>query len=284
MGGKPEISILIANYNNGHFFKDALLSLLRQTIVDWEAIVIDDGSTDNSVEVIRNLIRSDKRFRVYQNQVNLGYQKTISHAISLSRAELFGRLDPDDALHPEALELSVKAHHNFPEVGLVYSNIVYCDRNLQPTAILKGRQIEDLDESSYNLEGTIWPFATFKKDIYDKTSGIDVYNRRAEDQDIYLKMCEMAPVKYIDRETYYYRIHDQGASTMENRDKAFFWQWVALIKMAERREKNIEDLFNEYFAEACLLNIFKQRRKNLFAAIDKNRILSMFAYLAGKKN
>ena len=96
-------------------------------------------------------------------------------------------------------------------------------------------------------------------------------------------MCEIAPVKYINLETYFYRNHDKGASTLGNREKAFFWQWVALIKMAERRDINIEDIFNKYFVGDRMLNIFKQRRKNLLDAIEQNRILSIIAHLAGKK-
>ncbi|WP_226063958.1 glycosyltransferase family 2 protein [Kaistella polysaccharea] len=279
----PQISILIANYNNGHFFKDAFESLRLQTFENWEAIIIDDASTDCSVEIIQNLIEGDSRCHFYQNSENIGYQRTIVRAISISRTEIFGRLDPDDALHSEAIELSLKAHRENPEVGLAYSNIIFCDSKLVPTHINKGRQIETLDESSYNFDGAIWHFVTFKRKIYNRTSGIDPFNRRAEDQDIYLKMGEAAPVKYVDNNMYFYRVHDKGASTGKQNDKAFFWQWIALVKMAERRDHNLEDLFSEHFVNAQLVVPYKRRWLYLMDKVKKSSILSVLFRLIGKK-
>lgn len=273
----------MANFNNGVFFSDAFTSLLAQTFEDWEAIVIDDCSTDNSVAEIKRLIADDSRFRFYENTQNMGYQKTIARGISLSKTGIFGRLDPDDALHPHAVELSLKAHRMHTEAGLVYSNIVYCDALLKPTHINKGRHLKVEQESCFNLSGAIWPFATFKRKIYDLTSGIDPFNRRAEDQDLYLKMAERAPLKYIDHDLYLYRIHDRGASVKENTERSFYWHWVALVKMSERRNINMEDVFTEYLVDRRKLNPFKQRRGNMIHAVNTNKFLSLLARMTGKK-
>ena len=114
-----KISILIANYNNGHFFKDCFDSLIAQTEQNWEAIVIDDCSTDNSVEIIKNLIKEDVRFKFYVNEKNIGYQKTLIRGIELSKSPIFARLDPDDALTCDALEESINAFNQNPKIGLV---------------------------------------------------------------------------------------------------------------------------------------------------------------------
>ncbi|MDO4224773.1 MAG: glycosyltransferase [Bergeyella zoohelcum] len=218
----PKISILIANFNNGHFFHDAFQSLVAQTEKDWEAIVIDDCSTDNSVEIIREFIKDDPRFRFYQNETNLGYQKTIIKGIELSSAEIFGRLDPDDALVSDAIEESLKAHIENPDCGLVYSNRWQCDENLEKISITKLNQIAPFDKNFWNLRTSISHFATFKKEFYKKTSGIDTYIKRAEDADIYMKMVEIAPVKYIDKELYLYRVHPKGLSTFRKCRKSPF--------------------------------------------------------------
>lgn len=264
MQKEPQISILIANYNNGHFFRDAFNSLLKQTFEDWEAVVIDDASTERSAAVIRQLTAGDSRFRLYQNPENIGYQKTILRAISLSRAEIFGRLDPDDALHPEAIALSVETHRQHPDAGLVYSNVLGCDSNLNPTHVNRGRQVDPRSgaTSFHNLDGAVWPFSTFKRACYGRTSGIDVFNRRAEDQDLYLKMAETAPMVYIDRELYLYRVHNRGASVHENSPRAYFWHWVALTKMMERRQTDLEDLFTENLVDRSVLDRLIRKEKN----------------------
>ena len=241
------ISILIANYNNGHFFGDCFESLVAQNEKNWEAVVIDDASTDNSVEIITEMIKNDERFRFFQNEKNTGYQRTLIKAIQLSTAPIFARLDPDDTLSSNAIEKSLQAHNQFPEVGLVYSNISVCDKNLVEDFVHKGKQVNSLGREYYNLNGEMSAFASFKRKFYDQTSGIDPFNRRAEDKDIYMKMCEVAPVKYIDEVLYQYRIHDKATSTISNWEKADFWHMVALIKMAERRNINIEDIFLERY-------------------------------------
>ncbi len=246
----PKISILIANYNNGHYFIDSYKSLISQSEKNWEAIIVDDASTDDSVEVIKKLIEKDKRFIFLQNDRNIGYQKSIVKAIKNCSSEIFGRLDPDDAIDPFAVEKSLYAHLKNPEVGLVYSNFVFCDENLDRINIHKCKQVNHLtNESYYNFNGEISHFATFKKNIYDQTLGIDTFNKRAEDKDIYMKMCEIAPVLYIDEDLYYYRLHNGGASTNKNSEKAVFWHWVALINMSERRNVNIEELFVDNFVD-----------------------------------
>jgi len=244
---ETKFSVLIANYNNGHYFSDCFRSLIAQTEKNWEAIVIDDCSTDNSVDAIRELIQNDARFKFCQNEENIGYQWSIIKAIDLSTSPIYARLDPDDTISPNAIEKSLEAHNQFPEVGLVYSNISVCDANLVEDLVHKGKQVNTLGREYYNLHGEISAFASFKRKFYDQTSGIDPFNRRAEDKDIYMKMCEVAPVKYIDEVLYQYRIHDKAASTISNWEKADFWHMVALIKMAERRNLNIEDIFLERY-------------------------------------
>ena len=243
----PKISIIIANYNNGHFVKDCLNSLFVQTEKDWEAIIIDDCSTDNSFDIIKNLIKEDNRFKLHNNNINVGYQKSLIKGIELSQSNIFGRLDPDDALKPNAIEISIKAHEDNPNAGLVYSNLIICDQNLNEERILQCTPIETQDYNFLNSESIISHFATFKKKYYLLTTGIDVFIKRAEDKDIYMKMCEIAPIKHINEPLYLYRVHSGGISNYLNIEKAYFWHWVALIKMAERRGLEIEDKFIEHY-------------------------------------
>lgn len=278
-----KISILIANYNNGHFFDEAYRSLVNQTCTDWEAIVIDDASTDNSVEVIQKLISEDSRFRFYQNNKNIGYQRTVMRAVDLSRAEVFGRLDPDDVLYPEALELSFNEHEKHPEVGLVYSDVSICDENLNLLYHHQSHQITALNEKYYLLAGEIGAFATFKKEIYYRAGGIDPRIKRAEDIDLYIRMCETAPVKRIPQPLYYYRILKNSLSKGESGERSYFWHFVSLINMAERRNLNIEDLFVEHFIERKELIPYNTRRNNLIKLVKSSRILTKLWLKTGRE-
>lgn len=268
-----KISLLIANYNNGKFFKDTFNSLLQQTESDWEAIIIDDCSTDNSLDIIQNLIAYDSRFKLYKNEKNLGYTKSIIKAIELSTAEIFGRLDPDDALVEDALERSLKVHNEFPECGLVYGKLWACDEQLNQRYIHENaKQVKEYDQNYWALNGEISAFSSFKKSIYYKTEGISPLFKRAQDTDIYMKMVEVAPVKFINRPLYLYRIHEKGVSSMgENKDKAAFWHWLAIIKAAERRGtpmSQVEAMFIKY-------NVRREEyeRLNKFVSLIRNNFI-----------
>jgi glycosyltransferase involved in cell wall biosynthesis len=271
---KPDISIIIANYNNGHFIKDCIDSLVNQSHVNWEAIIVDDCSTDDSVKTIRQLIQNDNRFELVLNKKNEGYQKTLIRAIDLAQAPLFARVDPDDALTVDAIKISVETHSQYPEVGLVYSNLIICDERLQTVSVSRGKQIYMTDELFLNYNREIAHFATFKKSFYLMSTGIDSFIKRAEDQDIYLKMLEVAPVKYVDHDLYLYRVHPLGLSNVKNGDRAFFWHWVAIIKMAERRGLNIEDIFINEFVHKTKVRF----NKRIITYALKNELHSLLNY------
>ncbi|MFD2743029.1 MULTISPECIES: glycosyltransferase family 2 protein [Sphingobacterium] len=257
----PKISLLISNFNNGQYFKDCFKSLVSQTEEDWEAIIIDDCSTDDSISQIEVCIGVDARFRFYKNERNMGYQRSTIRAIELSEAPILARLDPDDALRPTALEKTLQVHAENESVGLVYSNFTWCDANLVSIRDHQAVQIDTpYEEAYYNFKGEISHFAAFKKIFYKQTSGIDPFIKRAEDKDLYMKLCEVAPVKHINESLYLYRIHEMGMSTNVNVDRAFYWHWVALVKMSERTGTNLEDLFLAHFTRKDLVKRVKKSR------------------------
>ncbi len=251
---KPLFSILIANYNNGKFFEDCYKSIIAQTYENWEAIIVDDCSKDNSVEEIKKIVGIDSRFKIFTNDINSGCGFTKRKCTELSNGEICGFLDPDDAISETAIEEMVQKHLELPNVAVVYSNFTYCDENLQPQKLHKQTKIDNFLPYFFNLNGEVSAFSTFKNSFYKKTSGIDPFLQRAVDQDLYLKLYEEGEVFYLDRDFYKYRIHLGGISSQLNGQKALFWHWVAIIKATERRNINIENLFVEQFVERKQLN------------------------------
>ncbi|WP_226063959.1 glycosyltransferase [Kaistella polysaccharea] len=277
-----QLSILIVNYNNGHFFEDAYRSLLRQTSDQWEAVVIDDASTDNSVEVIQKLISGDNPFHFYQNEKTLGIQYAVMRAIAISSRGIFGRLDPDDALYPEAVEFSLRAHQNHPEVGLVYSDLTVCDQNLILQSEHRSVQIDQLDVKSLIFNREINSFATFKKKLNRGTSGIDPTLKRSEDVDVYMKMIEVAPVLHLPNPLYYYRIHNKNASKMDNEERSYFWHWVALLKTADRRNIDLENIFVEHVVDLSELIVYKKCVSYIKSLLRKKRVFSAIVGAAAR--
>lgn len=239
----PIFSILIAQYNNGKYFEDCYKSIMAQTYTNWEAIIVDDCSTDDSLLQIRKIIGNDARFKIFINEENKGCGFTKRKCAELATGDLCGFLDPDDAISEIAVAEMVQQHLKLPEVVLVYSNFTYCDEDLEPQKIHLQKKVENFSPGFFNLDGPISHFATFKNSYYKKTSGIDAYLQRAVDQDLYLKLYEVGAVFYLNQNLYHYRIHEGGISTNLNVRKARYWHWVVMIAAARRRNVNIENLF-----------------------------------------
>ncbi len=239
----PLFSILIAQYNNGRYFKNCYDSIVAQTYKNWEVIIVDDGSTDNSVMIMKEMIGDDARFRIEINKKNEGCGYTKRRCTELATGEICGFLDPDDAITEEALELMVAEHDKYPEAAMIYSKPFWCDENLKVQYIRESEQIENGVGNFFDLEGRIHHFLTFKKSFYDKTTGISAYLQRAIDKDLVLKLYETGPAVLLDQPLYKYRIHTNSISMNANIDKAYFWYWVTIIDAAKRRNVNIENLF-----------------------------------------
>lgn len=229
-------SLLIANYNNGHFFKDCYQSIVAQTYTDWEVIIVDDCSTDDSVALIQRIIGDDNRFRIVVNNANKGCGYTKNKCASMAAGEILGFLDPDDALTPEALQLMVDKHRDFKEAAIITSRYELVDLNMN--FIENGFHGSAIPQNkSYLTHGcaALTHFASFKLNKYRQTEGINPLMKRAVDQDLYYKMEEQGRHLFIDKVLYRYRIHQNSISNNENVFKAQYWHFYARKKAFERR-------------------------------------------------
>lgn len=279
----PKISVLIAHYNSGTFFTGAFESLMQQTETAWEAVIVDDASTDGSPEHVQTLISRDPRFTYLENTLNQGYAAALQRAITASGAPLFVMLDPDDALEPDALAKAVEAHEAYPEVGLVYANHLVCDGELHIQHVHRCSQITDLTaEESFLYHGEISRFASFKRSFFELTQGVHPFNKRAPETDLFLKMCEVAPVHYLNEDLYRYRTRPGSLRQHENAERTRFWYWVAAIRMAERRNLNIEDFFVKHCVRREELQVYIDREARLKKMIDGN-IFFRAAFTLGQK-
>lgn len=109
MAVNPKVSIIMATYNRAHFIRETLLSIQYQTFLDWECIIIDDGGTDNTLEVISPILEEDKRFRFVRRADSYlkGLPGCRNCGLDLARGECIIFFDDDDIAHPQNLELCV---------------------------------------------------------------------------------------------------------------------------------------------------------------------------------
>ena len=165
-------SILIAHYNNYNYFKQCYESLKKQTFQDFEIIVVDDCSTDDSFEKIQNYCNGDSRVKFFQNSENKGVGFTKKRCVEEASGEICGFVDPDDALTEDAIEFSVKAHNN--DCIATYSQFYLCDENLKIKKIFKKTtKVKNNNPLFFNIHFEVAHFFTFKKEAYLRTEGIN---------------------------------------------------------------------------------------------------------------
>jgi len=240
-------SILIANYNNGSFFKDCYASIMNQSYQDFEVIIVDDASTDDSIEIIKQLTENDARFKLFHNNKNRGCGYTKRRCVELATGELCSFVDPDDAIDVTALEKMVAAFKLHPSVSLVSSKYYHTDLFLNKTG--DGTHGEALPNGTSYLtygKGAITHFCSFRRSSYLKTSGIDSKFKRAVDQDLYYKLEETGAHLFLNDFLYYYRINSNSISANTNLYKAQYWQIVAKEDAFERRLKNKTVAVSDY--------------------------------------
>src|SRR5262249_32741505 len=120
----PLVSIIVPAYNYGSLISQTLDSLLNQSYKNWECWVVDDGSTDNTSEVVEGYCNSDPRFK-YLSQTNRGPGVARNDGIKRSRGSYIQFLDADDLLEERKIEHHVVFLEENPEVDLVYSGVRY---------------------------------------------------------------------------------------------------------------------------------------------------------------
>ena len=221
MTDHPLFSVLIANYNNGPYLREALDSVRQQTYQNWQVVIVDDGSTDNSFEIYKEL-EDDARFKVVLNDKNRGCTFTKKHCLDEAEGELCGFLDADDALLPDALEQMVGIHVGNVNISVVTSRYYCCDANM--TVKSESKPIVLAAEESYLTHGDFRPapFISFKKEKYQKTQGLNENNAIGDDQELLLLLEEVGEYASLDAFTYKYR--QQPNSMIHKRsDECIYW-------------------------------------------------------------
>lgn len=118
------ISIALATYNGSKFLQKQLNSILNQTMDDFEVVICDDSSSDNTMDILQDYANNDSRIKVYQNETNLGFKKNFEHILTLCKGEFIAFCDQDDIWEPNHLEILYK---NIGENDCIGANSLIID-------------------------------------------------------------------------------------------------------------------------------------------------------------
>lgn len=254
-------SILIAHYNNYKYFKECYQSILNQTYKNIEIILVDDCSTDNSFEKIKELTKDNTNIHLYKNDINKGVGYTKKRCVDLAHGEICGFLDPDDAITSNAIQDAIQEFSDEKTIA-VYSQIKICDKKLKYIKIFEGqKQIKNNSPLFFNVNFEVNHFFAFRKSAYEKTIGINENLTSAVDQDLYLKLYEIGHFKFIKKGNYLYRIHEQGVSQNKQKKTKLNENWHQVLLETTRR-RNIDSLYGKNVDEITNLPFFIKSKQN----------------------
>jgi glycosyltransferase involved in cell wall biosynthesis len=186
------ISILLPTYNGSHRIKEAIKSVTDQTYKNWELLVLDDGSTDNTEEIVREFSLKDERVKYIKNDVNLGIQKTLNKGIHESKGECIARIDDDDVwIDKEKLAKQISFLDDHKDYVLIGTGLIAVNE--------KGEDIfkhihpqEDKDIRNAILNKNLFTHSSvlFKKDSALEVGGYNESKeaRHIEDYELWLKL------------------------------------------------------------------------------------------------
>jgi glycosyltransferase involved in cell wall biosynthesis len=209
----PTVSVIMAVYNAQRYLAEAMDSVLAQSFGDFEFLIIDDGSTDRTTQILRDYAAKDDRIRLIVRE-NKGQTPSLNEAVELARCELLARMDADDICLPHRFAKQVEFMQSHPQVVLLggaYAMIDGAGRLL--TMIEPPRDNATLQEHALSGRTPIChPLAMMRKSAVLKAGGYDPQFQVAQDLDLWLKLGEIGELACVPDLLVKYRQHDQSLS------------------------------------------------------------------------
>jgi GT2 family glycosyltransferase/spore maturation protein CgeB len=249
--GRPLVSVLTYVHNMAEFLDELILSVLKQTYTNFEYVILDDGSTDNTREVISKYLH-DKRLRyVYQESTGQGgrfIHLLINKSLSLAQGELICIIGGDDVFMPSRLERHVAEFLKDPELDIAFSEAEIIDATGRVTSAT-GFGIAVHTFNRWNLARILikhnivpHPTVMMRRSCFDKVGLFE--DGFAADYQFWLKSATQLKYKFVNEKLIKYRIHEKGTSTC-TANREYVTAETIRLKKSARQRYSILDLYPE---------------------------------------
>jgi len=238
-GPSPAVSILVAVHNGERFIAETVDSALAQSFEDLELVVVDDGSTDATAEILAAYAEADRRVRVHR-QAHTGVSAARNRGIEACRGPLIALLDGDDVMKPDRLRTQLRFLAENPDAGLVGGQVDVVDED--------GRKFAEaaypcddagIREGLQRSNAFVHSAVTVRTEVLRGVGGYRHLFVVAQDLDLWLRIAERSRLANLPQKVVSYRIHSTQASTTKIELQATMA--LAARESARRREQGLED-------------------------------------------
>lgn len=214
----PKISAIMSCYNAEHFLREAIESILSQSYTDFEFILIDDGSTDDTLEIIRDYAHQDTRIIVVEKE-NTGLTYSLNVGIGMARGEWIARLDADDIALPQRFEEQINCLGKCKDIVLLGSGCIEIDRFGRK--VKRHRYPTTHRRFIHSIERGKSPFphssVMYKTDTVRKIGGYRIRMNGAEDVDLWLRLGREGHIHCINKPLIKLRKHNESITAKNKR-------------------------------------------------------------------
>lgn len=204
----PLVSVIIPAFNSAQYLADAVESVFAQTYSVVECIVVDDGSTDHTQELLNKLLKLHPGLKTAR-KTNGGLSSARNMGLRESTGDFISFLDADDVLIPDKIERQVAYLNANPDVGIVYGDCLIATETLRPMKMYTAempRDIEPIDALCYrNWFGVMIPLV--RRTVIDRVGEFDEELASAEDWDYWIRCSKIARISYLAGAVSLYRQH-----------------------------------------------------------------------------
>src|SRR5262249_55296590 len=264
----PQVSVIIPTHNRADFLRGAIASVLDQSFQDFEIIVVDDASNDNTSEVVASF--NDERINLVRHETNKGGSAARNTGILASKCDYIAFLDDDDEWLPEKLAKQMDILLASPqEVGCVYTGYVEVDR---ATGKVTGQRIptkrgnlskELLVKNCVGGASSV----LLKRDCLKKVGLFDESLPRSQDSDMWFRIANEFLFEYIQAPLFKYYLHENRISTNLEAISAGLEIFARKYKNFPVSKKGYSDTYVDLGIMYCLAGDIKKGRKALFKAL-----------------
>lgn len=214
MSTVPPLSVVMPAHNVGRFVDEAIESVLHQTYHEFEFVILDDASADDTAERLRAWEKRDPRIRLFSSSARLGPAGSSNFVVEKARAKLVARMDADDIARPERLARQMELLAENPEVVLVGT--------LGETINAAGCVVRDADQGRLVRASALAPFGhssiLFRRDAFERIGGYRAAADKWEDIDLYLRLAEVGTILVLRQPLMRHRQSSASTRIADGRD------------------------------------------------------------------
>lgn len=215
----PKISVVMSVYNGESYLKEAIESILNQTLADFEFIIVNDGSVDGSLEMLQSY--QDERIKLINNGENIGLTKSLNKALKQARGEYIARQDADDISLPNRLKEQLQYLQEHPEIALLGTGAYIIEESgniLRRGVPLAEPSKENLVKDNPFVHGSVM----FRKKIIEEVGAYNEFYRYSQDYELWLRIAVHHKAANLTHPLYKARRHSKSVQAKKRKDGALY--------------------------------------------------------------